>query len=107
VLDQTLCDFTPFGMMRTFRGIRSKAGKNPQFRFAEGTAKYFPSENGRDPVLRLDPMTQTGLLREVGRLPDGRVSPGGQGKRWQEDDASVRLRALESSPEIRTRMRLG
>jgi hypothetical protein len=99
-LDQTLCDFMPFSLMRTIRGIPSKSGKLPRFRAGQGTIDHVPSVGGADPTLVFQPNGREQMLREVERFPDGRVRlefKGGGGKRMTARYAAELSRALLKS----------
>jgi hypothetical protein len=100
VLDQTLCEFMPFAMMRTFRGIPSKAGKSPKFRFAQGTVEHSPGAEGSDPTLVINSNSPKGILKEVERFANGRVKMelnGTGGRRMTPRYASELSRALLKS----------
>ncbi|MGH2369991.1 MAG: HNH endonuclease, partial [Chloroflexota bacterium] len=99
-LDQAICGFMPVAVRKLILGVASKSGKIPSFRFSEGTVEHIPSSDGADPKLIFNSRTTRGLLRETGRLPDGRVSlewKGSGGRRMTARYASQLSRALLKS----------
>lgn len=72
-LDQAICDFMPLNLMRTIRGVRSKAGRLPRFRAAQGTVEHVPGVDGADPTLVVNAHSSDAMIREVERFADGRV----------------------------------
>lgn len=97
-LDQSLGDFLPVALRRTLLGIPNRQGRLRPLSLAGELIEHQPGVGGADPTIIVKSKTPgKSALREIARLPDGRVRvqmKGSGGRRLTPRYASELSRAL-------------
>ncbi|MGH9171200.1 MAG: hypothetical protein ACRD0Z_10075 [Acidimicrobiales bacterium] len=100
-LDQVLVDFMPIAFQRTIRGVPNKEGNLRQLNLVRETIEHQPGVGGADPTIVVtSKVREKSAIREVARLPDGRVKfkmTGSGGRRMTPRYGSELSRALLKS----------